>query len=106
MRVSSMNQAPSGATEILPRARVARPGLQSAAPNGASHYSGYMANMRRVCFTLCLMLISGVTPLSAQSPPEKNDAFWNARARQEAASAAQLVLASDPLAVVILRHQG
>ena len=48
-------------------------------------------------------LLFCVLPCLAQTPA---DAFWEVRQRQNAAAAAQLILARDPLTVVVLREVG
>ena len=57
--------------------------------------------------TTCLIataLIASVSPAHAQ---QKNDeTFWETRPRQEAAAAAQMVLADNPLTALVLRSEG
>ncbi len=58
-------------------------------------------------FVLTLCLTAWTIPCLAQMPVDaKADVFWEVRQRQNAGAAAQLILARDPLTVVVLREAG
>jgi len=63
--------------------------------------------MRLTHTTCCFLLLTTVSWTAfGQDPSDITGSFWDARSRQEAASAAQLVLACDPITAAILRHEG
>jgi hypothetical protein len=58
-------------------------------------------------FVLTLCLSAYALPCPAQTPADtKAEVFWETRQRQNAGAAAQLILARDPLTVVVLREAG
>ena len=65
-----------------------------------------MAPGKNICwFAFCLA--ASVLPCFAQAPiGTKDGVFWEVRQRQQAGAAAQMVLARDPLTIVVLREEG
>src|ERR1700730_11279417 len=56
---------------------------------------------------LALALMAGLLPARAQGQGEnQDDVFWEVRQRQEAGSAAQLILARNPWTIAVLRDEG